>query len=153
MDPAGEADPAGSPPGGPALIHIDGAARGNPGPAGIGVVLEDRLAGTRREVCRYLGEATNNAAEYHALLTALEIARQAGIDRVHVLSDSELIVRQVRGEYRVRHPVLQKLHQRVREALRGFREITVDHVPRAENAEADRLANRAIDEYFKGRRR
>jgi ribonuclease HI len=130
----------------PALVlHIDGASRGNPGEAGFGVHARDS-AGVVTEFCGYLGRTTNNVAEYQALLFALRYARERRAKNVEVVSDSELLVRQINGEYRVRNPGLTPLHRQAQELIRGFDSIRVRHVRRELNREADRLANRAIDE-------
>ena len=127
-------------------LNIDGAARGNPGPAGAGVVIR---AGGKifEEFGEYLGETTNNQAEYRALVLALRQARQWGVREVEVLSDSELLVKQMIGEYRVKNPELKILYQEAVDLKRGFERFSIRHVPRAENAAADRMANRAIDEF------
>jgi ribonuclease HI len=130
---------------GTAILRIDGASRGNPGPAGCAVILED--GDGRREVhTRYLGRATNNQAEYEALLLGLTRAAALGCRRVEVRSDSELLVRQMTGAYRVKHPGLVALHRAVSRLLPGFEEVRFTHVDREANAEADRLANFAIDQ-------
>ncbi len=143
--------PADEPAGGLVRIHIDGAARGNPGPAGFGAILEVPPDGPRIVHCGFLGEATNNVAEYQALLWALAEARRRGFEAAEVRSDSELMVKQMRGEYRVKHPRLRGLHARAAALARGFRAFSIRYVPREENAEADALANRAIDEGQRGR--
>ncbi|HEU5393556.1 MAG TPA: ribonuclease HI family protein [Candidatus Methylomirabilis sp.] len=132
-----------------AILRIDGASRGNPGPAGCGVILEDADGG-REEHLRYLGRATNNAAEYQALLLGLGRAAALGYRTVEVRSDSELLVRQMTGVYRVKHPGLQALHRAVRRVLTRFEEVRFTHVGREANAEADRLANLAIDRALVG---
>jgi ribonuclease HI len=127
-----------------AVAAIDGAARGNPGEAGCGIVLE--LTGrAREEHCLYLGRATNNVAEYAALLALLERARALGVTALRVRSDSELVVAQMHGSYRVKARHLQPLWRHARELAAGFGAFDIEHVPRADNARADRLANRAID--------
>lgn len=140
----GDQVPAGG--GGWVRIRVDGAARGNPGPAGFGVVLEEMPRGPRIEHGGYLGEATNNVAEYQGLLWALAEARRRGFQAAEVRSDSELMVKQMRGEYRVKHPRLRDLHAEAVALAGGFRRFRIRHVAREENAEADALANRAIDE-------
>lgn len=127
------------------VLHIDGAARGNPGPAGIGVVMWDEAGDFREEHQAYIGEATNNVAEYEALLFGLRKARELGYAAVKVFSDSELLVRQVRGEYRVRHPRLRECYDQVQNLLRSFDAVEIAHVRREMNARADLLANRAIE--------
>ena len=130
-------------------LQIDGAARGNPGPAGAGVVIR-RGGKVFEEFCEYLGETTNNQAEYQALVLGLGRARELGAKQVSVESDSELLVKQVLGEYRVKHPELKALFQKAAALMRQFDRFSIRHLPRAENAEADRLANRAIDEFGPG---
>ncbi|HWP34380.1 MAG TPA: ribonuclease HI family protein [Thermodesulfobacteriota bacterium] len=128
---------------------VDGASRGNPGEAGAGVVFlraDGRLLG---EAGRYLGRATNNEAEYGALLLGLEVARHHGLSALEIVSDSELLVRQLKGVYRVREPRLRKLHEEVLARLAPF-VWSVRHVRREENAQADAMANRAIDERLRG---
>ena len=127
-------------------LFTDGAARGNPGPAGLGLVLEDdegmRLWGGHR----YLGTATNNQAEYLALIEGLQQAARWKPDRLEVYMDSQLVVEQLGGRYRVKNAELRPLHARAVALLAGFREAVVSHVPRERNRGADALANRAIDE-------
>ncbi len=128
-----------------AVGWIDGGSRGNPGPAGCGIVIE--LSDGRREThTLFLGTTTNNVAEYAALLALLERAAALGVPRLEAHSDSELLVKQLKGEYRVKAPHLQPLWLRAAELRRGFTRFAISHVPRAANAEADRLANRAMDE-------
>lgn len=125
-------------------LHSDGASRGNPGPAAAAFVLLDG----RREVAvgsRYLGRATNNEAEYHALLDGLEAARQLAPERLDVLLDSELLVRQLRGLYRVRSARLLQLWRQARELLAAFSRVEIRHVPRTANRHADALANQVLD--------
>jgi ribonuclease HI len=126
------------------LIYIDGASRGNPGEAGFGVFVE--AGGQKTGLYGYLGSATNNVAEYQALLFALRYALEARAPRVEIRSDSELVVRQVTGRYRVKHPGLQPLYREALELMGRLSSVTIRHVPREENREADRLANRAVDE-------
>jgi ribonuclease HI len=151
--------PAGSiPPSRPAArgqatrIHIDGAARGNPGPAGLGVAIFGADGEVREGLSRSIGEATNNVAEYRALLLALERAEALDLRELAIYSDSELLVRQIQGRYQVRHPALRPLHAEAKARLARFARVEVQHVPRGENAEADALANRGIDEAARGRR-
>ncbi len=127
------------------LLHIDGASRGNPGEAGFGVHATDAQSGNETRLHGYMGRATNNAAEYQALLHALRWALAQGARRLTIRSDSELIVRQVRGVYRVKHPALVPLYREARELIGRFEAVTLEHVPREENREADRLANLALD--------
>jgi ribonuclease HI len=123
---------------------IDGGARGNPGAAGCGVVLEN--GGHREEHTLFLGTATNNVAEYAALLAALERAHALGWDELDVRSDSQLLVEQMNGRYRVRAPHLKPLWRRARTLTAGLRRFSIAHVAREGNRDADALANRAIDE-------
>ncbi|HYI66027.1 MAG TPA: ribonuclease HI family protein [Candidatus Limnocylindrales bacterium] len=128
------------------LIHTDGAARGNPGPAGAGAVLRDADDGTvLAEIAEPLGHATNNVAEWSAVRLALEEALRLGATHVDLRMDSELVARQISGIYRVKHPDLKPFHAAVMEMLRRFQGYTVGHVPRALNKDADRLSNVAID--------
>lgn len=128
-------------------IHIDGASRGNPGEAGFGVYVS-RPDGTEvAGLYGYLGRASNNVAEYQALLHALRYALAQGVRRVRVYSDSELVVRQMDGTYRVKHPDMVPLHREARALFRKFEEAQLAHVRREQNREADRLANRALDEH------
>ena len=129
------------------LIHTDGAARGNPGPAGAGAVLRDPASGqVLAEIATYLGERTNNYAEWTAVALALEEALLQGAAAVDLRMDSELVARQISGRYRVKHPDLKPIHARVMALLGRFEAYTVGHVPRELNKEADRLSNVAIDE-------
>lgn len=128
------------------LIHTDGAARGNPGPAGAGAVLRDAASGTVvAEIAQPLGRATNNVAEWTAVRLALEEAHRLGATHVDLRMDSELVARQINGIYRVKHPDLQPIHRAVMELLRSLDGYTVGHVPRALNKDADRLSNVAVD--------
>jgi ribonuclease HI len=127
-------------------LHIDGASRGNPGEAGFGIHVSRPDGTPVAELYGYLGRATNNVAEYQALLHALRYAFAQGVRRVEVRSDSELVVRQIDGTYRVKHPDMIPLHREARGLLARFDEARVVHVRREQNREADRLANRALDE-------
>ncbi len=126
------------------MAHIDGGSRGNPGPAGYGVRIQ-RDDGSILELKASVGIATNNVAEYRGLLAALEWAVAQGVGQFHVRSDSLLLIKQMRGEYRVKHPGLQPLHQQARGLVRQIPTVTFEHVRRELNAEADRLANEAMD--------
>ena len=126
-------------------LYTDGAARGNPGPASIGVALLNPRGKVLREIGERLGVTTNNVAEYRALLRGLEEARALGADEVHVFMDSELVVRQILGEYRVKDEKLQPLAAAAQARLRAFRAFTISHIPREQNTRADRLANRALN--------
>ncbi len=126
------------------IIKFDGASRGNPGPAAIGVLIEDEAGKVLLQVSNTIGRATNNQAEYRALITALEHAVKMGAKSVDVRSDSELVVRQLQGKYRVRHAGLKPLFERVRQLLFRFEEFSISSVPRHLNSEADELANKAF---------
>jgi ribonuclease HI len=128
------------------LIYTDGAARGNPGPAGAGAILRDAADRTvLAEIAEPLGHATNNVAEWTAVRLALEEALRLGATHVDLRMDSELVARQISGIYRVKHPDLKPIHAAVMEMLRRLDGYTVGHVPRALNKDADRLSNVAID--------
>lgn len=131
-------------------MHVDGASRGNPGPAGAGVAFFDAAGRLVGEAGLYLGIATNNEAEYNGLLLGLEIASAHGLRDLDVVADSELLVKQMNGQYKVREPRLKALHARVREQAARLGRVTFRHVPRAENAEADRMSNEAIDRRLRG---
>ena len=128
------------------VVHVDGGSRGNPGPAAIAAVLSDPEGNVVEERAEAIGHATNNVAEYRALLLGIDRARALGARELDIVGDSELIVRQVRGEYRVKDPALRELHARVAAALGGFDRWTIRNVPRADNARADGLVNGALDE-------
>jgi ribonuclease HI len=125
--------------------RIDGGARGNPGPAGIGVLLEEK-GGARDEYYAFIGTTTNNVAEYAALLVLAVLSLKRGATELTIHSDSELLVKQMEGTYRVKNPRLQVLHAAARRLLAGIPRVILRHVPREENRDADRLANRAMDE-------
>jgi len=127
------------------LMYADGASRGNPGPSSIGAVLYDTDGETVAEVSEVIGETTNNVAEYRALIAGLEAAIQLGVTRIQVRLDSLLLVRQVRGEYRVKAPGLIPLHRRVRLLVSSFDGFSIEHVRREKNTVADGLANAALD--------
>ncbi len=127
------------------VVHVDGAARGNPGPAGAGAVLTDASGTLVGEVSVYLGECTNNVAEYRALELALEKAHHIGARAVHVRTDSTLMARQLRGDFRVKNGNLVPLYQRVKELAGKFDRFVVEEIPREANRRADVLANNAID--------
>jgi ribonuclease HI len=136
---------------GPRLtVHCDGAARGNPGPAGIGVVVTDGRGRHLAEIGEGIGVATNNVAEYRAVLAGLARARELGAKEVLLRSDSRLLIEQLEGRFRVKNPTLVRLHTEARALLRAFRRVTLEHVPRELNREADRLANRGVDEWLTG---
>lgn len=126
------------------IAHVDGASRGNPGPAGYGVsMLTDR--GEVIEISGYLGTTTNNVAEYSGLIEALMVAREEGATEVEIVSDSLLLVNQMLGKYRVKHANLVPLYQKARLMAHQFRHFSIRHTLRAGNKEADRLANQAVD--------
>lgn len=126
-------------------VNVDGGARGNPGPAAIGVVVQDADGEVLEERGERIGRATNNVAEYRALLLGIERARERGASELELIGDSELIVRQVKGEYKVKDATLRELHAEVERALRPFDRWSIRHVRRAQNADADRLVNAALD--------
>jgi ribonuclease HI len=128
-----------------AILWTDGAARGNPGPAGIGVMLKTRSGDVIVAEGRSIGHATNNVAEYRALLLGLEKALERGVRRVEVRADSELLIKQLKSEYRVKHPGLRPLFEQAAAMLRRFETFRLTHVRREQNSEADRLANEGID--------
>lgn len=133
------------------VAYIDGGARGNPGPSGYGVVLQDESGRKVASLSEYLGHQTNNFAEYQALIAALEYAIQHGYKALKVVSDSELLVRQIKGIYKVKSPALQDLHARAKQSIRQLDWFSIGHVLRGKNQEADRLANAAMDKGM-GRR-
>jgi ribonuclease HI len=129
------------------LIYTDGAARGNPGPAGLGAILRDAQTGELlAELARFLGVRTNNYAEWTAVEDALQEALRLGASHVDLRMDSQLVARQITGRYRVKHPDLKPIHASVMSMLSQLAGYTVGHVPRELNADADRLSNVAIDE-------
>lgn len=128
------------------VIHTDGAARGNPGPAGAGAILRDAVTGdVVAEIAEPLGHASNNVAEWTAVRLALEEAHRLGATYVDLRMDSELVARQITGVYRVKHPALKPIHAATMALLRSLDGYTVGHVPRELNKDADRLSNVAID--------
>jgi ribonuclease HI len=127
------------------IAYVDGASRGNPGPASYAVVLRAPDGTTAFEIGKYLGRATNNVAEYYALITALDYAQAHGIARLAVRSDSELLVRQMQGRYKVKSPDLRPLYERAKKLAAGLAHFAIKHVPREQNREADELANLALD--------
>ena len=127
------------------IVNFDGGARGNPGPAAVAAVVSTAEGEVLEQRAEAIGVATNNVAEYRALLLAIERARALGAREVELIGDSELIVRQVRGEYKVKDAGLRPLHAAAREALAGLERWSIRNVPRAENAAADALVNAALD--------
>jgi ribonuclease HI len=127
------------------VVHVDGGARGNPGPAAVGAVVSTPEGEVLDESAARIGQATNNVAEYRALLHGLERAGALGASEVEVVNDSELVARQVEGRYKVKHEGLKPLHAQAREALRGFDRWSVRSVPREQNLRADALVNEALD--------
>jgi ribonuclease HI len=127
------------------IVHVDGGSRGNPGPAAAGAVVATPDGVVVDEASRTLGRASNNVAEYQGLLLGLERARELGATEVDVINDSELIAKQVNGVYKVKHADMKPLHAKARAALRDFDAWSIRSVPRAENADADRLVNAALD--------
>jgi ribonuclease HI len=128
------------------IVYCDGASRGNPGPAGAAAVILDGRGAVVDKVAAHVGSTTNNVAEYHGALLGVERAAALGATRLSIRSDSELLVKQIRGEYRVKNPKLKPLHERLMRLLERFDEVDAAHVPREENTRADALADRAIDE-------
>lgn len=128
-----------------ATLRTDGGARGNPGPAGIGFVLTGADSQPIAQGGSFIGEATNNVAEYKALLWGLRVAVDASVTELAVFSDSELLVKQMNGIYRVKHPNMKPLFEQAKKLVAQFERVTVSHVRREENAEADALANEAMD--------
>ena len=128
------------------IAYIDGGSRGNPGPAGFGVVLQDAKGHTVDTIAEFLGEATNNVAEYRALLAALEYAAAKKCRRLKVYCDSELIARQMQGRYRIKSPDLIPLYQRAQQLSSLLEHFAIEHIPREKNHLADRLANEAMDQ-------
>jgi len=129
------------------VIYADGASRGNPGPAAIGAVIKDERGRLIASISQRIGKATNNQAEYRAIITALEEADRLGARQVDIKMDSELVVRQINGEYRVKKATLKPLYRQVKQRqglLEGF---TITHILRQQNIEADKLANKALNGY------
>lgn len=132
------------------ILSVDGGARGNPGPAGAGAVLADPTGRVTAELAIPLGRTTNNVAEYEGLLAGLAKAAASGAQYVEVRSDSELLIRQMTGRYQVRADHLKPLHEKAALAVAGFAGVNFTHIPRAQNAAADALANRAMDQAQAG---
>jgi ribonuclease HI len=127
------------------VVHVDGGARGNPGPAAVGVVVSGRDGEVLDEYAERIGVATNNVAEYRALLRGVERARALGASEAEFVNDSELVAKQITGAYKVKHPAMKPLHEEAIAALRAFERWTIRSVPRAQNARADALVNDALD--------
>ena len=127
------------------VVHVDGGARGNPGPAAAAAVLSTPDGDVLDEASEFLGVATNNVAEYHGLLLGLARAKALGASEVDVVNDSELVAKQVNGQYKVKHPAMRALYLDAMQALREFDSWSIRSVPRAQNAEADALVNQALD--------
>jgi ribonuclease HI len=126
-------------------VDVDGGARGNPGPAAVGVVVRDENGEIMVERAERIGQTTNNVAEYKALLLGIATAAELGGTELELVGDSELIVRQVEGRYKVKDATLRELHTEVKRALAGLDSWSIRHVKRAQNADADRLVNAALD--------
>ena len=133
-----------------AVLWTDGAARGNPGPAGIGAILKSETGEVLYTGSEYLGHTTNNVAEYKAVLLGLAGALAQGISRIEVRADSELLIKQLRGEYRVKSPGLKPLFEEARRLIARFTSVKLTHIRRELNGEADRLANQGIDKVARG---
>jgi ribonuclease HI len=140
-----EESPRDNPPEYYLIAHSDGGARGNPGPAGYGVVIQDQLGRKVAQLSEYLGHQTNNFAEYQGLIAALEYALQHGPKALKLISDSELLVRQIKGIYKVKNATLQDLHGRAKELIAKLEWFSIGHALREQNTDADRLANEAMD--------
>ena len=135
-------------PGSRVTVNCDGAARGNPGPAGAGAVVVAEDGAVLAEVAEGLGETTNNVAEYTAVIRGLEEAQRLGAREVLLRSDSQLLINQLTGRYRVKAPHLQPLHRQVRDLIRSFDRVDLEHVPRERNTAADALANLGVDRWL-----
>jgi ribonuclease HI len=127
------------------IVNVDGGSRGNPGPAAIAAVVQEPGGGVLEESAERIGKATNNVAEYKALLLGIERAAGLGATELELVGDSELIVRQVEGKYKVKDATMKELHAEVKKALSGFEDWSIRHVRRELNSEADRLVNEALD--------
>ena len=126
-------------------IWVDGASRGNPGRAAMGVIIKDERGELMARISRRIGTTTNNQAEYRAIIAALEKAIELGATHVVINSDSELVVKQLNGRYRVKNAHLKPLYQKIKQLQSSLEEFTITHIPREQNKEADRLANKALD--------
>lgn len=130
--------------------NIDGGSRGNPGPAAYGVVVRDPKGEVVARLKKYIGQSTNNVAEYFGLIAALDYAQSHGVRALRVLSDSELLVKQMRGVYKVKSEELRPLHERAKKMAQSFESFRIDHIYREQNREADALVNQALDETSRG---
>jgi probable phosphoglycerate mutase len=130
------------------VANCDGGARGNPGPAGIGATIRSTRGKVLADISEAIGTATNNVAEYSAVKRALERAAELGATEVLIRTDSKLLVEQLKGNYRVKNPTLQRLHAEVRARARAFAKVSFEHVPRERNVRADELVNLAIDAWL-----
>ena len=128
------------------IVHVDGGARGNPGPAAAAAVVSSPAGELLGEHAQLLGKVTNNVAEYRALLLGLARAKELGASEVEVIGDSELIAKQVKGIYKVKHPAMRPLYLEAMQAIRAFERFSIRTVPRAQNADADALVNAALDQ-------
>ena len=128
-----------------AVLHTDGGARGNPGPAGIGAVLKNDSGEVVGEIAESIGDATNNIAEYSALIAGLELALTKDVTELDVYMDSQLLVSQLKGEWKIKNDRLRHLAVKARSLLGRFERYTLNHVPREENSDADKLANQGMD--------
>ena len=128
-----------------AVIYADGASRGNPGPAAIGATIKDKRGRLITFISQRIGRTTNNQAEYRAIIAALEEAIRLGAKQVDIKTDSELIVKQINGEYRVKKATLKPLYRQVKRLQNQLKGFTITHIPRHQNTEADKLANKALD--------
>ncbi|SHM06281.1 ribonuclease HI [Caldanaerovirga acetigignens] len=126
-------------------VYVDGASRGNPGDAGIGIVMLDENGNVVKEMSDYIGQTTNNIAEYTALITALKEALEMGCEEVEVFSDSELMVKQINGQYQIKNEGIKRLYSQVTQLMKEFRSFSINHVRREYNKRADELANEGID--------
>lgn len=127
------------------IVNVDGGARGNPGPAAIGIVVRDGEGNVLQDLGETIGEATNNVAEYRALIRGIGLARELGATELQIHGDSELVVKQMLGQYKVKHPDMKPLHAEAKAALEGLDSWSISHVRREQNAEADTLVNQALD--------
>jgi ribonuclease HI len=127
------------------IIYTDGAARGNPGPAAIGATLKDEKGNLIARISRRISITTNNQAEYQAIIAALEKAISLGARHVELKTDSELVVKQINGQYKVKKAILRTLHQKVIQLIGSLEDFTIAHIPREQNVEADNLANKALN--------